>query len=112
MENCLQICSLWPDNGVWYTGVVQEVRQAVIWPARVLLSVLSQAARVWLGQLTVKSMRAKVDYTVTEEVEVLKLAELIDAKQIAFSKLPSRSLACISQLDRAFKTQAASHASS
>ena len=37
------------------------------------------------AQLTVKSMRAKVSYTVTDEVEVLKLGELIDAKQIAFS---------------------------
>ena len=43
-------------------------------------------------QLTVKSLKAKVEYTVTDEVEVLQLAELIDTKQIAFSKpspLPS-----------------------
>ena len=39
-------------------------------------------------QLTAKSLRAKVDYTVTDEVEVLKLAELNDTKQIAFSKSP------------------------
>ncbi|KAK9791566.1 hypothetical protein WJX73_005167 [Symbiochloris irregularis] len=55
-----EICTLWPDNGVWYTGVVEE--------------------------LTVKKLTAKVAYTVTDEVEILKLGELIDAKQIAFKE--------------------------
>lgn len=39
-------------------------------------------------QLQAKALKAKVSYTVTDEVEQLQLAELISTRQIAFSMLP------------------------